>query len=243
MSVEIIRASRIFSGQYAVREVTSNISEGSMAAVLGANGAGKSTLLRMIAGWLPASSGRVQILGQRIDPNQISVRRNVLLLDEPRQHDGKVIASIVEVVNDCAAVRPGIEDEVAEWMERLDLVGIYNRRSRNVSKGQRYKVAMIGLFVVRPKVWLLDEPFSCGLDAGGLQILEDEMKRHAKEGGTVVFSSQWPEHAMRLADQVLVLDDGVLMLDAAPTDRINPDLLHSAPPALTAVLNGLSDGR
>ena len=241
MSIRVKQARRVFGGLAALDGISSDLADGTVVAVLGANGAGKSTLLRLIAGWLPLSSGRIEIDGYRVAPNRVAARRKLLLLDEPKKHDASVLSTIAKIITEFQVDRAGIEDEVAEWMERLDLVGLYNKRSREVSKGQRYKVAMIGLFVVRPKVWLLDEPFSCGLDAGGLHILEQQIRHHASQGGIVAFSSQWPEHAVRLADQAIVLHGGSVVYDGDPKSDVASLIPSDASPALSAVMQGLRD--
>ena len=124
MSIFLNDVSRQFGDQVALDGISASIEDGSMVTVLGANGAGKSTLLRLIAGWLPTSRGRVEVEGSRMGPNQVSTRRHVLLLDEPRQHDGSVIDSIAQVVSEFDVQQPGVEDEVAQWMQDFGLVGI-----------------------------------------------------------------------------------------------------------------------
>jgi len=240
MNLAIKNISRAFQQNWALRDVSLLAEPGQTIAILGANGAGKSTLLRLIAGWLPVSAGRITIDDRLVKPTRPSACRLVMLLDEPRAHEGAVVTSIADVVSDYQIDRLGIEDEVIDWFERLDLVGVYNRTANTVSKGQRYKVTMVGLFLINPHVWLLDEPFSCGLDAGGLQILEQEMKRHVDEGGIVLFSSQWPEHARRLADQVWVIEEGELAWNAPTTQRINKEMIQTSTPSLKAVLQGLN---
>ena len=239
MSISIQNVGRDFRSLWALREVNAQIDAGSTVAVLGANGAGKSTLLRLIAGWIPPAEGRIQIQGHTMRINSMSVRRRLMLLDEPRSGEASIVEMIGQAISDYQVDRPELASEVAEWFQKLDLVGIYGKNANAVSKGQRYKVAMICLFLVRPNVWLLDEPFSAGLDAGGLQVLESEMAAHATAGGTVVFSSQWPDHANRLADRSLVLHEGKVVCDQPIGQSVDDDLIGSAPTSLQAVLTGL----
>ena len=239
MSIQIQNLSRDYRGKAALCEINTTINDGEITSVLGANGAGKSTLLRLISGWLPPTKGRVQIDGYTMRMGSRSVRRRVMLLDEPSKGEKAMVAMIGQAVSDYNADRDGIEAEVADWFERLDLVGTYGQSANAMSKGQRYKVAMVCLFLVRPRVWLLDEPFSAGLDARGLDVLETEMKSHANSGGIVVFSSQWPEHANRLAQRSLVLHEGSLMLNQSIDTAVPDELISDAGPALAAVLSGL----
>lgn len=239
MSISIQNVGRDYRSQWAVRDLNAEITAGSTVAVLGANGAGKSTLLRLIAGWIPPAEGRIEIEGYTMRINSKSVRRRLMLLDEPRSGEASIVEMIGQAISDYDVDRPELASEVADWFKKLDLVGIYGKSANAVSKGQRYKVAMICLFLVRPSVWLLDEPFSAGLDAGGMQILESEMAAHAHAGGIVVFSSQWPDHANRLADRSLVLHEGKLVCDQAIGQTVQADVIESAPTALRAVLSGL----
>lgn len=239
MSIRFENVSRSFGSQLALHEISTTISAGKMVAIMGANGAGKSTFLQLLAGWIPASKGRITLDDFLIKPTRLSVRRRLMMLDEPRRHDAPVLSVIGQAVKDYQVDRENIETEVASWMDQLNMVDTYRKTSRNVSKGQRYKAALISLFAVAPPVWLLDEPFSCGLDAVGLEVMQREMRNHVCGGGTVVFSTQWPEHAARLADQVLVLEEGKLAWDNTPSGEIDEDTMSKASPTLAAVLRGL----
>lgn len=223
---------------WALRDVSFELNNGTVAAVLGANGAGKSTLLHLIAGWLPAATGRISIDGHTLRTSSVSVRRRLMLLDDVKV-SGSIDGVICQAIDDYKVDRPGIENEVAEWFERLGLVGSYGKSLSSLSKGQGYKTLMICLFAIRPHLWLLDEPFSAGLDANGLAVLEAEIRQHAKRGGMVLFSSQWPEHANRLADQALVLHEGRLVHQQPISEQIATETVDSAPQELRAVLSGL----
>ena len=239
-TIHLQNTGRNFRGKWALRGVNATVSEGTICSVLGANGAGKSTLLRLLAGWLPVSEGRVLFDQSPMRPTAIHLRRKAMLLDDAsgptKRENGASVQDLCDTINNYQVDRPGIEEEVADWFDKLEVISVYQASPGEMSKGQAYKIAMIGLFVTAPHVWLLDEPFSAGLDASGLRILEEQMAQHAARGGIVFFSSQWPEHARRLADWALVLHEGDLAWSAAP-DAI--PTVAETPPALQAVLQGL----
>ena len=254
-------AGRRFDNCWALRDVSFAIQNTAVVALLGANGSGKTTLLRLLAGTLPLSAGSLRLDDHGIRPTATAVRRQILFLDDhsatPRVRSHQQAASrLAQLVADHRADRAGIEDEVSRWVDALSLVGALGRPADKWSRGQRYKLSMIGMFVVNAPIWLLDEPFSAGLDAGGLEILEQQCQLHALQGGIVVFSSQWPEHARRLADRVLVLHEGSLVWDAEPSvtpsqakdavghaDDADGDALvdNWVSPELQAVLRGLGE--
>lgn len=239
-SIHIQNVGRNFRGKWALRGVHETIAPGTVCSVLGANGAGKSTLLRLLAGWLPVNEGRILFDQSPMRPTAIHLRRQAMLLDDAsgpnKREAGASVDDLCNTIHAYGVDRLGIEDEVAHWFEKLEVISVYNSRPGEMSKGQAYKIAMIGLFVTAPHVWLLDEPFSAGLDASGLRIMETEMARHAERGGIVVFSSQWPEHARRLADWVMVLHEGKLAWSASP---VTLPTVAEITPALQAVLQGL----
>ena len=243
MQIELIEAGKHFSHVWALRNISARFESGKIYAVLGANGAGKSTLLKLLAGWLPLTNGQILIDGMPLRPTAARLRRNLMLLADERPNlalgSRTPLKSLARNIEDYRADHPGIEDEVADWCERLAVISLVGRTGEQISKGQAYKLAMIELFVIAPPVWLLDEPFSAGLDAAGLLALENQIRQHANKGGTVIFSSQWPEHAKRLADQAFVLHEGTLVWNDAPQISPPVDVMSNAPESLLAVLKGL----
>jgi ABC-type multidrug transport system ATPase subunit len=240
MFIEICRAGRDFNGLWAVRDLSTNFHPGSVIAVLGANGAGKTTLLRLLAGWLPLSEGAIRFDGSPLRRTATRLRRRVMLLDETPRRNTLPLEVLSRQINDYHADRAGIEDEVADWFDALDVTKVYRNESGNLSKGQWYKMMLVGLFVIRPDVWLLDEPFSAGLDASGIQTLETQIRACRDSGGIVVLSSQWPDHARRLADRALVLHEGRRVWEAEPSKKVPAAYLDTADAPLRAVLQGLS---
>jgi ABC-type multidrug transport system ATPase subunit len=237
--VELDKVGRKFNGVWAIHNLSARIEPGSVIAVLGANGAGKSTLLRLLGGWLPLSEGAIRFDGSPLRPTAIHLRRRVMLLDESTKSQACPIDVLAQAIKDYRAERSGIEDEVARWFDELDVTKVYSNRENALSKGQKYKMLMTGLFVIKPPIWLLDEPFSSGLDAHGLKTLEEQVRIHSADGGTVIFSSQWPEHARRMASRALVLDDGKLVWDAPPTHELPRELLNTVSGAVRSVLQEL----
>ena len=239
MQLRFENVSRHFGQLRAVRDFQTTIHPKTITAILGANGAGKATLLKLIAGWIPVASGRITLGEALIKPSRIHLRKSIHLIDTPRPHQGGCTDSIFRTIDHYKLIRDSLADEAAVWIERLNLLGVYSRKSSELSKGQRYKIAMIGLFLARPHIWLLDEPFSSGLDANGLEVLLHQMRLHASGGGIVIFSTQWPQQAQKLADQIMILDHGQLVWDSPASVAPAQSLIDSSNVGLQAVLNGI----
>ena len=241
--LQLQQVGRNFSSDVAVSNVNATFFPGSITALLGANGAGKSTLLKLMAGWLPVATGRISYNEHLLKPARASVRRNLMLIEGGGAADAAAGPSIIETIEDYQCDYSAIADDAAAWFEKLNLIGCYYKNIGSLSKGQSYKLAMIGLFLVRPQVWLFDEPFSCGLDANGLEVLREQIKLHAKSGGTVIFSTQWPAQAAGLAKRFLILDQGELVYDHSAQHVPDSDFKQGIAdrPALMAVVRSLEE--
>ena len=175
MELIVDRVWRNFGSMLAVGDVSTVFRHSTITTVLGANGAGKSTLLKLLAGHLPVAAGRITLDEALVSPRRISMRRQLMLVEPLRENIRRCIDPILQTIDDYKLDRKSLAQETADWFERFNLVGIYRQQMNGLSKGQRYKIALVCLFLARPKVWILDEPFSCGLDANGLSVLQEEL--------------------------------------------------------------------
>ncbi len=232
---------RNFGNTLAVGDVSTVFRGSTITTLLGSNGAGKSTLLKLIAGHVPVAAGRITLDDALVNPRRVAVRRQLMFVEPLREADLRCTTPILQIIDDYKIERDSLPSETATWFQRLNLVGVYGQSLKSLSKGQRYKIALICLFLVNPKVWILDEPFSSGLDANGLSVMQEEMMQHRNDGGIVIFSTQWPKQAEGLADRILVLEQGGLLWDQ-PFEK-SPAKFKDwlASPSLTAVLDQLGE--
>ena len=235
MKLILDHVSRDFRGQVAIDDVSMTVESGEVIGILGANGAGKTTLLKLIAGVVPAASGRIALDDALIKPNRINTRRQVRLLDTPVSGQFSCVKPLLRSIADYQVDRSTLASEVADWFVRFNLVGVYGKKANELSKGQLYKLELISLFDTRPSVWLLDEPFSNGLDANGLSLMISEIREHASQGGIVLFSNQWPEQAKQVVSRFQVLNHGKLVWDDPAAEVPGQDFLTQAEDSLKAV--------
>lgn len=237
--LEFDRIGKIFGASWALRDVTTSIAAGELTCVLGANGMGKSTLLRLLSGAIRPTTGRLTLDGRKLRRNNITASRSLLFL----RPDLPLVSATAEM-HFATALRafgldkPGIENIVAK---HLDSLGV-RLGSGRLSRGERMKVWLATLFSVGPRLWVLDEPHQSGLDAQGMAVLEQQCEQHCRAGGAVVFSTQWPQHALswngrELRTRVLVLHEGRMVFHGEAS-QIAPQLTTKHP-ALQAVLEPL----
>lgn len=215
--LEFHQVTRSFSGSRALSGASFRVPAGAITALLGPNGAGKSTALRIALNLLRPTSGRVEVLGtdsRKLGPGQLA--RIGYVAEGMELPDWMTVEGFLGW---CRPLYPawdaGLETSLRQ---RFALPG--ERKLRDLSRGQRMKAALIAALTYRPELLVLDEPFS-GLDplvreefiTGLLELAEGE-------GFTVVLASHDIEEVARLADHVVLLNHGVVVLDEDSVDLL-----------------------
>ena len=196
-----------------LQDVTAQVLPGRCTAVVGPSGAGKSTLLRLLDRLEEPSSGRVLFHGQPLPAYSVrEVRRRVGLVQQAPVLLG---ATVLEDVRTGRAVD---EREAASLLERAGLPGLaLERPTAGLSGGEAQRVCLARALAVQPEVLLLDEPTSA-LDATAARAVEAVVLGLVAEGLTAVLVTHDLAQAARLADDVLVLEDGRLV-ESGPAAR------------------------
>ena len=195
-----------FDGTLAVDGVDISVPEGAIYGVLGPNGAGKTTTLRMLLGIIDPDEGVRRVFGHD-RPHDIA--RLIGYLPEERGLYPSMKA--IEAIAFMGALRglslPEGRERGLELLERHDLAHAAERQIRQLSKGMAQTVQLLGTLVHRPRLVVLDEPFS-GLDAINQGKLERMIRSLADEGTTVIFSTHVIHHAERLCEGVAIIAGG-----------------------------------
>lgn len=194
---------------YALRDVSFEIREGEMVAVLGSNGAGKTTAFGLMLHLLFPTSGEVQLWGRPITAS--SLRRVGYAPDE-----GELFQSFTPraLMRHTLRLRGHVlcDRSQGEWLERFGLQGVADRVVAEFSKGMRQRVNLMQAVVSEPSLLVLDEPMN-GLDPMGRVMVRDMMLELKRRGTTVVFSSHLLSDVEVLADRALVLQRGRMAHD------------------------------
>jgi heme exporter protein A len=152
----------------------------------GPNGSGKSSLLRLMAGLLPALSGTLNWAGAAIDPASDAHRARLRYLGH--LDAVKPQLTVAENLDFWAAFWAAPQAAVAESLERLGLGRVLDQPARHLSAGQKRRLALARLCLVRSELWLLDEP-TTALDESGSAVFQNLVADQRKAGGIVVLSS------------------------------------------------------
>jgi sulfate transport system ATP-binding protein len=219
MSIVVDSVSKHFGDFQALNDVSLEVRDGSLTALLGPSGGGKSTLLRVIAGLETPDSGKVVIAGEdaTTKPPQ---RRNVGFVFQ--HYAAFKHMTVRKNVAFGLTIRKRPQDEidgrVNELLELVHLDGFADRYPSQLSGGQRQRMALARALAVQPRVLLLDEPFGA-LDATVRKELRLWLRRlHDEVHVTTVFVTHDQEEAMEVAEQIVVLNHGDIEQVGAPRD-------------------------
>lgn len=206
----------------AVKNVSFEVAEGALVALLGPSGSGKSTILRLIAGLERPDSGEIYLSGEKVTdlPTQKRgvgfVFQSYALFKQMSVADN--IAFGLEVKK---ASRDEIRDRVESLLKLLGLQGLGPRFPSQLSGGQRQRVALARALAPEPKVLLLDEPFGA-IDAKIRQELRDWLRKlHDDIHVTSLFVTHDQEEALEICDKIFVMNHGLIEQEGTPLEIYN----------------------
>jgi multiple sugar transport system ATP-binding protein len=218
-SVQIRGIQKYFGDTQVIRGVDIDIKDGEFAVLVGPSGCGKSTLLRMLAGLEQITEGEILIGGKVVNNMQPKERdiamvfQNYALYPHMTVYDNMAFSLMLAKVD-----KPTIKQRVDKASEILGLAQLLQRFPRQLSGGQRQRVAMGRAIVRDPQVFLFDEPLS-NLDAKLRVQMRAEIKElHQRLRTTSVYVTHDQIEAMTMADQIVVMRDGVVEQRGRPLD-------------------------
>jgi len=200
VAVELDGVTKRFGKLTALDDVSLLVRRGELMTLLGPSGCGKTTLLNLVGGFLMPDSGEIAIDGQRMT-DVPAYRREIGIMFQNY--------ALFPHMNVAANVGYGLRmRRVADALALIKLAGLEDRRPRQLSGGQQQRVALARALVIRPKVLLLDEPFSA-LDRNLRASMQVELKEiQRKLGVTTIFVTHDQSEALSLSDRIAVMAEG-----------------------------------
>lgn len=214
--VEISDLRRTFGRKTALASVSLSLARGGVYGLVGENGAGKTTLIRHILGLLRAQHGTVRVFGRDPVADPVEVLSRIGYLSE--DHDLPEWMTVDELLRYSRAFYPAWDDAYAEELRRAFALDP-SAKIRTLSKGQKARAGLIAALAHRPELLVLDEP-SSGLDPiVRRDIVGAVIRTVADEGRTVLFSSHLLDEVEEVADHVIMIRTGQIVL-SAPLDDV-----------------------
>jgi len=219
LAVRLDGITKRFGEVVALHDVSLHVRRGEMMTLLGPSGCGKTTLLNLVAGFLAPDAGEIAIDGARVTDLPTYRREIGMTFQNYALFPHMTVASNVGYGLRARRLdKTEIARRVAAALDLVKLTGLEDRKPRQLSGGQQQRVALARALVVRPKVLLLDEPFSA-LDRnlrGAMQVELREIQR--KLDVTTVFVTHDQSEALSLSDRIAVMADGRIRQLGTPDD-------------------------
>jgi len=216
MSIEVAGLSKKFGEQVAVNNISFTAKKGEIVGFLGPNGAGKSTTMKIITGYIPPSSGTVNVCGHDVVDQSLLSRSNIGYLPE---HNPLYLDMYVhEYLSFVGALHISksrfLKQRIPEMIKLCGLSKEQNKLIRSLSKGYRQRVGLAQALLHDPQVLILDEP-TTGLDPN--QIIEiRELIKNVSKQKTVIFSTHIMQEVQALCSRVLIINNGSIIADDVP---------------------------
>jgi len=227
------------NGQEVLKNVNLNIAPGEFVVIMGENGAGKTTLMKNINGILKPGRGHVGVSGR--DTRKCSVEELASVVGYLSQdpNDYLFLPSVREELA-YTMNNLGIKDDgiIKEILERLYLMPHAEKNPRDLSTGERQRVALASVLVARPKLLLLDEP-TRGLDYLLKEELGNILLQFQKEGTAIIIITHDVEFAAEYADRIVLMADGTIVASGSKYDILTNSTFYS--PQISKLFNNIID--
>ena len=204
-------------GNYAaVNHVSFNIPQGVIFGMLGPNGAGKTSLIRIITSITKADSGTVWLDGETLNnrhPEQIGY-----MPEERGLYKKMKVGEQLTYLARLKGLTPNdTRKELKYWFERFEIKDWWDKKVEELSKGMQQKVQFIATVLHKPKLLILDEPFS-GLDPINTNLIKDEIRQLNNNGTSIIFSTHRMESVEEMCEHIVLINKGKNVLQGKVSD-------------------------
>ncbi|NES74533.1 MULTISPECIES: ABC transporter ATP-binding protein [Okeania] len=219
--IEVEKLSKIYGSTSAIKEVSFAVQQGEILGFLGPNGAGKTTTMRILAGYLPATSGTAKIAGYDVHEDSMAVRQLIGYLPEiPPLYPEMTVESFLFFVTRIKRVPAG--DRSSKVKVAMKRCGLLDKRKiliRKLSKGYKQRVGIAQALVHDPQVIILDEP-TVGLDPRQIIEVRNLIKSLANDHTIILSTHILPEVSMT-CNRVTIINYGEIVATGSPEEMSN----------------------
>jgi len=204
-------------GDYtALNSVSLTVPKGSIYGLLGPNGAGKTSLIRIINQITMPDSGEIILDGEVLQPKHI---QSIGYMPEERglYKNMKVGEQCLYLAQLKGLTKQEAKKELDYWFERLEIQGWWNKKINELSKGMAQKIQFVVTVLHKPKLLILDEPFS-GFDPVNANLIKDEIIELNKQGTSVIFSTHRMESVEEMCDHIALIHKSNKLIEGKLND-------------------------
>lgn len=217
--LKVENITKYYNKTKAVDNLSFTVEKGEIFGLLGENGAGKTTTFRIILGLINASSGKVTLDGKKIDYSLTDkigyVTEERSLLTKMTVKDQILLYGVLKGMSE-----DNILKEMRKWLKKFQISDYENRKIKELSKGNQQKIQFIAAVINKPKLLILDEPFS-GLDPINVEMLKKAIIELQKAGCSIIFSSHQMEQIEDFCEKLVILSHGKVVVEGYLKDIKN----------------------
>jgi ABC-2 type transport system ATP-binding protein len=212
MSIVVEGVTKLYGSQKALDNVSFEVKTGEIVGFLGPNGAGKSTMMKIITGFIPASSGRVDVNGISVDSDNTDIKRQIGYLPEnnplyPEMYIKEYLGFVASIYKSNLPRKKQVDNVI----ELTGLSSEQNKKIGSLSKGFRQRVGLAQALIHDPAVLILDEA-TTGLDPNQIVEIRNLIKETGKEK-TVMISTHIMQEVEAICERVIIIDKGRIVAD------------------------------
>ena len=214
--LEVHKVVKQYGNFTALNEVSLTIPNGSIYGLLGPNGAGKTSLIRIINQITMPDSGEIILDGKPLRPEDVHY---IGYMPEERglYKSMKVGEQCLYLAQLKGLSKHDAKTQLEYWFERLEIQGWWNKKIEELSKGMAQKIQFVVTVLHKPKLLILDEPFS-GFDPVNANLIKDEIIELNKQGTSVIFSTHRMESVEEMCDHIALIHKSNKLIEGKLTD-------------------------
>jgi len=214
--LEVNKVVKQYGDYTALNEVSLTVPKGSIYGLLGPNGAGKTSLIRIINQITMPDKGEIILDGEKLNPSHV---HSIGYMPEERG-----LYKTMRVGEQCLYLaqlkglsKADAKRELEYWFDRLEIQGWWDKKIQELSKGMAQKIQFVVTVLHKPKLLILDEPFS-GFDPVNANLIKDEIIELNKQGTSVIFSTHRMESVEEMCDHIALIHKSNKLIEGKLTD-------------------------
>lgn len=218
-AIEVKNLRKLYKDTVAVDDISFEVREGELFALLGENGAGKSTTINMLCTILEKTSGEASVYGHVLGKEDGAIREAIGIVFQNSVLDAKLTVKENLYLRGAfyGLTKKEIEERLKNFDSYFEVEGIWNRRYETLSGGQRRRVDIMRALIHKPRILFLDEP-TTGLDPKSRQLVWDYINHLRKDNGMTIFLTTHYMEETKDADHVVILDKGKIITQGTPIE-------------------------
>lgn len=214
--LEVNKVVKTYGDYTALNQVSLTVPKGSIYGLLGPNGAGKTSLIRIINQITLPDGGEILLDGEKLNPKHV---QTIGYMPEERglYKSMKVGEQCLYLAQLKGMSKTQAKAQLDYWFDKLDIKGWWNKKIEELSKGMAQKVQFVVTVLHKPKLLILDEPFS-GFDPVNANLIKDELLELNKQGTSIIFSTHRMESVEELCDYIALIHKSNKLIEGKLSD-------------------------